>query len=263
MKINHKDSYKDFGNQFITDNKINDYWGGIQNFKDIIFPFNPKLIKNKVIMEVGSGSGRIIKNLLKFLPQRIVSIEPSKAIGVAKKNNSFIKIIKFKKIKGENLQYKNKFDYVFSLGVIHHIPKYDLVCKKIYNSLKKNGKFICWVYGYEGNELYIFIFNNLRRVTIMLPDFILRIITNFLNIILYIYIFLCNFIPLPLKKYMINVFSKFSYEKRNYVIFDQLNPSYAKYFKKEEIYDLLKNNRFKKIKLYHRHKYSWTAIAQK
>lgn len=138
-----------------------------------------------------------------------------------------------------------------------------MVCKKIYNSLKKNGKFICWVYGYKGNELYIFIFNNLRRVTIMLPDFILRIITNFLNIILYIYIFLCNFIPLPLKKYMINVFSKFSYEKRNYVIFDQLNPSYAKYFKKEEIYDLLKNNRFKKIKLYHRHKYSWTAIAQK
>ena len=37
--------------------------------------------------------------------------------------------------------------------------------------------FICWLYGYEGNEIYIFIFNNLRRITILLPDFVLRIIS--------------------------------------------------------------------------------------
>ena len=128
---------------------------------------------------------------------------------------------------------------------------------------KSEGKFICWVYGSEGNELYLLIFNNLRRITILLPDFILRVLTNILNIIAYPYIFLCKIFPLPLKKYLIEVFSKCSYSNRNYIIFDQLNPSYAKYFKKEEIYELLKDSGFKKIDLYHRHGYSWTVICQK
>ena len=57
------------------------------------------------------------------------------------------------------IEEKEKFDFVFSLGVIHHIPNYQKVCSNIFNSLKKNGQFVCWVYGYEGNEIYIFIFD--------------------------------------------------------------------------------------------------------
>ena len=54
------------------------------------------------------------------------------------------------------MQLNEEFDYVFSLGVIHHIPKADLAVQNIYRSLKPNGQFIMWVYGYENNELYIF-----------------------------------------------------------------------------------------------------------
>ena len=85
MKIDHKESYGDFGNQFTIDNKIDDYWGSEQMFLDNVYPFDPLVIKNKNVMEVGSGSGRILKNLLKFSPKKIFSIEPSKAIEVAKK----------------------------------------------------------------------------------------------------------------------------------------------------------------------------------
>ena len=41
---------------------------------------------------------------------------------------------------------------IFSIGVIHHIPNYREVLKKINQSLKENGQFIIWVYGKEGNE---------------------------------------------------------------------------------------------------------------
>ncbi len=262
MKIDHKESYNDFGNQFVIDNKIDDFWGSQEMFVDNVFPFDPNNIKNTVVMEVGSGSGRILQNLIKFYPKKIYSIEPSKAIEVAKKNNKS-KIIEFFNIKGEAIDFQNKFDYVFSLGVIHHIPNSSLVVKNIYRSLKKRGKFVCWVYGYEGNELYIFLFNNLRRLTRIIPDKILRIISNFLNIFLYFYIFLCKFIKLPMRSYLLKVFNKCSYEKRNYIIFDQLNPSFSKYYKRNEIIELLKNSNFKKIETFHRHKYSWTVIAEK
>ena len=262
MKIDHRESIEDFGEQFGVDNKFNGYLASKEILEDIVQPFNLNNIKNKSIMEVGCGSGRIIHNLKKLLPKNIIGVEPSSAIEIAKKNN-ISSIVEFKNIKGEEIKYQNEFDYVFSLGVVHHIPNHKLVCKNIYNSLKNEGKFICWVYGYEGNKLYLFIFNNLRRITILLPDLILRILTNILNIIAYPYIYLCKIFPLPLKKYFIEVFDKCNYVNRNYMIFDQLNPSYAKYFKKEEIYQLLKDSGFKKIELYHRHGYSWTAVCQK
>ena len=108
-------------------------------------------------------------------------------------------------IKGEDITLKDKIDYCFSLGVIHHTPNANKVCKKIYKSLKKNGMFICWLYGYEGNEIYIFIFNNLRRITILLPDFVLRIISFLLNLTTYVYQFLCEFINLPLNQRIIDI----------------------------------------------------------
>ena len=267
MKIDHKDSYKDFGNQFVVDSNLDGYWGSKKNFKDMVGPFDLKKIRNKTCMDVGSGSGRILKNLIKLGPKKIYSIEPSKAINVAKKNlKPYLKNkkkIEFLNIKGENLRLKNKVDYCFSLGVIHHTPKAKKVCKKIYQSLKKNGKFVCWLYGYEGNELYILIFNNLRRITILLPDFLLRFISILLNFATYFYQLLCKFINLPLKDYFKNNFSKLSFEKRNYVIFDQLNPSYAKYYTKDDCQKLFKSSGFKNISIHSRDNYSWVVIGKK
>ena len=147
--------------------------------------------------------------------------------------------------------------------MIHHIPEYEIVCKKIYKGLKPGGKFIIWVYGYENNQLYLRIFNNLRRVTRIIPDLLLRILSKFLNISAVFYIILCRILNMPLKDYFKNVFSKCSFKKREEIIFDQLNPSFAKYFKKEELLSLLKTSGFKNIEIHNRHNYSWTAIAEK
>ncbi len=264
MKIDHKESFQDFGNQFTKDSKIDGYWGSVDMLKDIVKPFSLFKIKNKIIMEVGTGSGRILKGLIKFNPKKIIAVEPSKAIKIAKVNNISSKSkINFLNIKAEEINFNNKIDFVFSLGVIHHIPNYEIACKKIYQSIRPGGRFIVWVYGYEGNELYILLFNNLRRITRVLPDSLLRLLCYFLNIACYFYIFLCNYFNLPMKTYMQKVFNKCSFEKRNYIIFDQLNPTYSKYFKRSEIHDLLKKTGFKKIDINHRHNYSWLAIAEK
>ena len=92
MKIDHKESYKEFGEQFITDSNIDGYWGSKEMLQDIVYPFTLTSIKNKVIMEVGVGSGRILNNLVKFLPKKAIAVEPSQAINIAKKNNSLSKV---------------------------------------------------------------------------------------------------------------------------------------------------------------------------
>jgi hypothetical protein len=75
--------------------------------------------------------------------------------------------------------------------------------------------------------------------------------------------FLCRFIKLPLKKYFLNVFSKFSFRHKFYVIFDQLNPKYSKYYKKMEVLNLMTNAGFKVEKIHHRDEYSWTVVGKK
>ena len=262
MGFDKKSTIEEFGNQFTVYNNIDGYWGSVDMLKDTVYPFDLNDIKNKKICEVGSGSRRIINKLNLFNPSKIIAVEPSKAIEVAKKNNEKSSI-EFLNIRGQDLNYNDELDYIFSLGVIHHIPEYDIVCKKIYKSLKPGGKFIIWVYGHENNQLYLKIFNNLRRITRIIPDFFLRILSKFLNISAILYIFLCKIFNMPLKDYFKNVFSKCSFKKREEIIFDQLNPSFAKYFKKEELEALLKTSGFKKIEIHNRHNYSWTAVAEK
>lgn len=262
MKIDHKESYKDFGEQFNTDSDITGYWGSKLLLEETVYPFNLNLIKGKNIAEIGTGSGRNLKNFLKFSPNKLIGVEPSSAINVAKKNVKSDKL-QFLNVKGQDINFENELDYIFSIGVIHHIPEYKQVLKKIYRSLKKEGKFIIWVYGKEGNELYLFIFNNFRRLGIILPDFILRIICKILTFFTYPYGYICKFISLPLQKYFLGAFNKLSFKHRSYVIFDQLNPSYAKYFTKSELVNELKNAGFEIQHIEHRLGYSYTAICSK
>ena len=63
--------------------------------------------------------------------------------------------------------------------------------------------------------------------------------------------------------YINNVFSKCGYTERKYIIFDQLNPKYAKYYSKNECINLFKKIGFKDIELKHHNNYSWVVTGIK
>jgi hypothetical protein len=77
------------------------------------------------------------------------------------------------------------------------------------------------------------------------------------------YMKLCHRLPLPLRGYMLSVFEKMSPEKRKLIIYDQLNPAYAKYYTRREAETLLIDGKFKNVRAHHRHGYSWTVIGTK
>ena len=69
--------------------------------------------------------------------------------------------------------------------------------------------------------------------------------------------------PLPLRDNMLDSFRRFTRERRRLVIYDQLNPAYAKYYSRDEAYDLLAAAGFVDIRLNHHKGYSWTVIGTK
>ena len=86
--------------------------------------------------------------------------------------------------------YLKNVDYVFSIGVIHHIIDPLPTLKNIHKSLKKNGQFVMWVYGYEGNELYYIIYKFLSIFTTKINDNLLEIVSSIINILLIPYIYI-------------------------------------------------------------------------
>ena len=103
----------------------------------------------------------------------------------------------------------------------------------------------------------------LRSLTTRLPDWALRGISRILNLAADIYVLACRYVPLPLSGYVREVFGKLERRRRYEVIFDQLNPAYAKYYRKEEAHLLFERAGFVDIQLHHRHGYSWTVVGRR
>jgi hypothetical protein len=68
---------------------------------------------------------------------------------------------------------------------------------------------------------------------------------------------------IPPTEHRARVESHFDPATRRLVLYDQLNPAYAKYYTEAEVRRLLADAGFEDVRLYHRHGYSWAAIGRK
>ena len=263
MKIKEK-TIDDFGEQWTEYPGNEGIYASIETLQDLCGPlFDIKNFQGLKVADIGSGSGRIVNMLLDAGATHVVAVEPSKAFEVLLENTRARKDkITYLKVPGDEFAELD-MDMVVSFGVIHHIHEPDDTMKAIYNSLKSKGKVIIWLYGLEGNQLYLFFAKPLRMLTKRMPHKVLHYFAKFLDFFLSLYIKACSHVNLPMHRYMNNVLAKWTPRIRFVTIYDQLNPAYAKYYKKEEAAALLERAGFKKVRLYHRHGYSWTVIAEK
>ena len=258
-------SIKDFGSQWDHYKENQGYFASLKLFRDIIEPLlKLESFDNKVIAEVGSGNGRIIDMLYQTNASSIYSIEPSEGYKLIEQKyldqSERIKIINKS---GHDFCITSQVDIILSIGVLHHIPDPDAVLNNCLKNLKPGGKIFIWLYGREGNIIYINAITILRIITTKIPDSFLKIIVEVIYLLLSIYMRLSLYIKLPMKGYINNVICKMDAKSQKQIIFDQLNPIYAKYYKKDEVFDLLARNGFRNIRINHRHSYSYSALAYK
>jgi SAM-dependent methyltransferase len=230
----------------------------------MLAPFlKPDEIKNCRVAEIGGGTGRIVNILLQAGAQHVIALEPSEAFEVLCRNIQQPEKVTCLKITGDQLPADGNLDYIFSIGVLHHIPDPNPVVKAAFNALRPGGHFLVWLYGKEGNDLYLLFIKPLRILTKHLPHIMLVALVEMMYWPLAVYIKLCRTFPLPMRGYILSVFEKMSPSKRRLIIYDQLNPSYAKYYTRFEAEKLLKDEKFINVQVHHRHRYSWTVIGTK
>lgn len=252
---------EDFGVQWHCYTRNTGYYGSTDS---LIALFGNLLsvedIRGKQIADVGAGSGRYTRMFHALGAKSILAIEPSSAIDILKRNTADLDRIDYLQATADAIPAQG-FDWVFCIGVLQFIADPTASLRAMGRALGADGKLFLWVYGRENNEGYLRVFNPVREISSKLPHDLLDPIAGMLAIMASGYGLACRFIPLPLSDYLNGYYSKLNFYSRKLIVYDQLNPTYAKYYRKTELEALLRQNGFRDIRVYHYLNYSWSVTA--
>ncbi len=205
-------------------------------FKNWTGPLLESDFKNKDILDAGCGMGRNSYWALKYGANSLTAFDLDKrSVDKAKETLSEFKNsdVSLKSI--YEIDWENKFDLAFSIGVIHHLKDPILALKNIVKSLKQNGRILIWVYGYEGNEWIVKFVNPIRKnITSKLPLGLVHFLSYFCSTPLYLFVKIFKGPSLYLKQ-----LSTFDFWHIHSIVFDQLIPEVANYWRKDEVKALL------------------------
>jgi|TARA_B100001964_G_C14259534_1_gene614543 2-polyprenyl-3-methyl-5-hydroxy-6-metoxy-1,4-benzoquinol methylase len=240
---------------YASDAMLQDYFGPLLDLSDL---------DGLRVCEIGCGNGRFVKIMSRYATH-VTGVEPSQAIAVVCEYTKYLSNVSLinKSLYDLEVEDVGQFDIVFCLGVLHHLPDPVRAVRKIRELTKPGGQAVIWIYGREGNKLYLTLLLVLRSLTTRMSYGVLRILAKFLVVPVKAYIMLARFVRLPLRTYVRNVLGKCD----DYVLWlwicDMLNPSISNYWSAEEFRRILKDGGFADVRLHHRHGYSWTGMMTK
>ena len=196
---------------FVSDNASNIDWETVESFGEEWTKFSSfstheleimgndyfdiisqeMLNKDCLVLDVGCGTGRWTK----FVGHRcgfIEAIDPSSAVISAAALLREQKNIRISHADVNNLPFADaSFDFVFSLGVLHHIPDTREAMQKCVEKLKPGGHFMVYLYYDFENKGLLFksiyhASNLIRLVVSRLPATLKKLVCDFLALTIYL-----------------------------------------------------------------------------
>ena len=137
-----------------------------ENFSAFIRPLERVVFTNKLGLDVGCGAGRHVQQATS-LGAEIIGLDLSNSIDVAYDLNQNNTAAHF--IQGDvfHLPFRqNLFDFIYSLGVLHHLLSPEDGFRQLIPHLKPGGSIFIWVYQRTFRKE---VLESIRRITTHLP----------------------------------------------------------------------------------------------
>jgi len=238
------------------------------DYFDLATMLNPDM----VALDVGCGSGRWA-NYLHSKVKFIEAIDPSHAVYIAANKLQGFENIRITQASVENIPFgDNSFDFVYSLGVLHHVPDTVSAIKHCFNKTKQGGWFLLYLYYNLENRGFVFrllfnLANVLRQIIARSPQGLKHILCDMIAAVVY----------WPMAKFSqaLSVLSEdlakriplSYYRKTSFFIMrndslDRFGTPLEKRFSKKEIKEMLVSAGFHNIQFSPREPF-WHVIAQK
>lgn len=146
---------------------------------------------DSTVLEVGCGSGRFIWYLRKQYDPFVTGVDPSDAVFAADELLGKDEKVQIVKATSSNMPFADEsFDFVYSIGVLHHIPETARAMEDCTRKLKKGGYFLTYIYYDLDNRgklfrgLYDFS-NFFRKGISRLPQKTKKIVCDILAVAVY------------------------------------------------------------------------------
>jgi SAM-dependent methyltransferase len=238
-------------------------------FLDWLDPIEPEFFRGKRVLDAGCGTGRHARFAAEYGASAVIALDLSGAVETASRVLAEFDVAEV--VQGDLLRPPlvtasdgGGFDFVYSIGVLHHLPDPHAGFRSLLRLLRPGGTIAVWVYGYENNGVVRNVVEPLRRVSTKLPLPVLRRASWPFGIAFHaaakgVYRPLAGTRlgrSLPLSDYMVSV-ADFSFRQNHSIVFDQLVAPTATYIKGPELQGWFEQSGLVDVEISHRHGNSW------
>lgn len=228
-------------------------------FRDWIYPNRLEDFSGKSVLDCGCGRGQHLKFLLGYIESGAgVDLNTSE---IARKYTDSENLT-FYEGDISKIEPAEKYDVVYSLGVLHHTDNPTRSFANIKKFLKPGGRMIVWVYSHEGNllnKLFLKPFNRSagRRMN---RNLLLRL-AWLITVLLYLPVFTVYLLPLPWLPFYdyFKLFRILTFKKKFQNVFDKLNAPQTHFIKKATLQEWFNHNEFDDIHISRYAGVSWRA----
>ena len=185
-----RETIQSFGDEWLEFDEFSDE--DIRVAGDEYFDIVPESVyAGKYVLDVGCGTGRWSKYLSGKV-SALEAVDPSEAVLSAAallQNNDNVRI---SQASADDIPFSNNtFDFVLSLGVLHHIPDTQAAMQKCIDKLKPGGHFLVYLYYSLDNRGFFFktlfhLSNLMRNIISSFPFRLKKMVCDLLAFSLYL-----------------------------------------------------------------------------
>lgn len=215
-----------------------------EQFLGWIAPVTPEFFRDKVVLEGGCGKGRHTQLAARWGARDVIGIDLSVAVETAFAATRSLLNAHIVQADIYHLPLARKFDYAFSVGVLHHLPDPRAGFHALASKVKPGGHVSAWIYGAENNEWITRFVNPVReKITSRMDQRTLLQLSKVPAACLYAATKLLygplNRSGSKLAKHLfyndyLNAISNFGWREQHTIVFDHLVAPTAFYISREE-----------------------------
>jgi asparagine synthase (glutamine-hydrolysing) len=228
-------------------------------FAGWLAPFRPEDLAGRDVLDAGCGMGRNAFFAAKHGARAVLAVDQAAlAVDAARELLAGVPGVRVERASLYDLTARRAFDVVFSIGVIHHLEHPRAAVEKLLEALRPDGTLIVWLYAYEGNERWVRVFQRIHPLLRRLPVRAVHALAHAVALPVYAWLRL----PLRRREYVAQI-ARYPLRHLRSIVFDQLLPEIAHYYRREEVEALFAGLDLAKLEIHHNRGYSWTVVGRR
>ena len=250
------DTSKRFGYQWDRHREFHPHYR--EQFLNWIAPLDPGAFAGRDVLDAGCGMGRNSHFAVELGARHVTAIDASPLAIASARAVLADDGVEVRHQSIYDIPDREAYDLCFSLGVVHHLEAPRRALERLLDTLRPGGRLVVWLYGYEGNELYVQLFRLVHPLLRRLPTRCIDALAHALALPLYLLLKL----PLPRSPYLRSL-ARFPYAHVQLIVHDQLVPAIARYYRRQEVEALFDGLPISRCEIHHNRGYSWTVLCRK